>query len=91
MKFRKKPVVVDAIRVCEAIHAASQNWDKLPAWIVEHYEKGNILFFTNKLEIKTLEGMMTAWPDDWIIRGVAGELYPCKSDIFEKTYEMVTD
>lgn len=39
------------------------------------------------IDIKTLEGTMHASPGDWIIRGVKGELYPCKPDIFEATYE----
>ena len=43
------------------------------------------------LDIPTLEGVMTASPGDWIIKGVAGEFYPCKSDIFEATYERVVD
>ena len=41
--------------------------------------------------IKTLEGNMKAENNDWIIKGVNGEFYPCKPDIFEKTYELVTE
>lgn len=49
-------------------------------------------FQTNEeMKIQTLEGEMTAKPGDWIIRGVNGELYPCKPDVFEKTYEPVDD
>lgn len=44
-----------------------------------------------KITISTLEGDVTAHDGDWIIRGVAGELYPCKNDIFEATYEEVDD
>jgi thioredoxin-like negative regulator of GroEL len=44
-----------------------------------------------KISIETLEGTMTASPGDWIITGVNGERYPCKQDIFEKTYELVED
>lgn len=44
-----------------------------------------------KITISTLEGDMTAHGGDWIIRGVAGELYPCKNDIFEATYEEIRD
>ena len=46
---------------------------------------------TEKVIIDTLEGAMTANPGDWIITGVNGEQYPCKPDIFEKTYEPVKD
>lgn len=42
-----------------------------------------------EIQIETLEGIMTASPGDWIITGVNGEQYPCKPDIFEKTYEPV--
>ena len=59
------------------------------------YKKRPIMiraFKTKKiLKIKTLEGEMTANVGDWIIKGVAGELYPCKPDIFEKTYEFMTE
>jgi hypothetical protein len=52
--------------------------------IIEAYQ-------TNKeMKIETLEGTMTANPGDWIITGVNGEQYPCKPDIFEKTYEAVS-
>ena len=80
MKYRKKPVVIDAIQYdgknCMAVLAwagASQ--------ITEDFLGG--------LEIPTLEGTMKASVGDWIIRGVRGELYPCKPDIFAATYEAV--
>lgn len=44
-----------------------------------------------EMKINTLEGVMTAVEGDWIIQGVNGEIYPCKPDIFEKTYEKVED
>jgi hypothetical protein len=59
VKYRKKPVVIDAVRII------------------------------GKMEIDTLEGTMTGNPGDWLITGVNGELYPCKDDIFQKTYELV--
>lgn len=43
------------------------------------------------LDVKTLEGMVTAIPNDWIIKGIKGEFYPCKPDIFEATYEPVAE
>lgn len=87
MKFRKKPVIIDAVQ-----------WTgQAPCFevvIVPFVEAtpGNHRLLTprgDKLEIQTLEGAMTASPGDWIIRGVAGELYPCKPDIFDATYEPV--
>ena len=81
-KYRKKPVVIEAIQ-----------WGGKKDW----WEAGNFIPF-NKYEIegeclliKTLEGTMRANKGDYIIRGVNGEYYPCKPDIFEKTYEMVKE
>lgn len=85
--FRKKPVVVEAIPVAEALQAASRSWFDLPSWLIEAYEHGNVIFGQDRVEIATLEGRMTAGMGDWIIQGVQGELYPCKPDIFEATYE----
>lgn len=86
MKFRKKPVVV------EAIHWDGYKVEDMPEWLSAALdanigEPGSICRVGKAIEIYTLEGMMTAAPGDWIIRGVNGELYPCKPDIFEKTYE----
>lgn len=74
MKYRKKPVVI------EAIQFDGTNHDD----IVEFCGG-----FTRDAIISTLEGDMTAQPGDWIIKGVQGEYYPCKPDIFAATYEAV--
>jgi hypothetical protein len=79
MKFRKKPVVVEAMQW----DATVPTGERLREWSdhrVRHHG-GSICF------IETLEGTMEARPGDWIIRGVKGEFYPCKPDIFEATYE----
>lgn len=91
IRFRKRPVVIEAIRVSQAIIAAGHSWNELPEWLIAAYDSGDVLFMVDTLEIMTLEGRMTANRDDWIIRGVQGELYPCKPDIFEATYEAVTE
>ncbi len=80
MKYRKKPVVVDAFQW--------QPGMALPQWAVngkckEWNPEGTVI----KLSVKTLEGRMAANPGDWIICGVKGECYPCKPDIFEMTYD----
>ena len=90
MKFRKKPVVIEAFKVVDACYHAENKWDDLPSWIKNAYQDGIILFLSDGVKIKTLEGMMKGNDDDWIIQGVNGELYPCKPDIFEKTYERVS-
>ena len=81
MKFRKKPVVI------EAIQWTGRNRQELFDFV------GSCSAFTvsisNSFCIQTLEGTMIANINDWIIKGVKGEFYPCKPDIFEQTYEKV--
>jgi len=82
MRFRKKPVVVEAWQ-WDGYSAAPNrpHWLQGPNVTADHNEE--------TLLISTLEGRMTASRGDWIIRGVKGELYPCKPDVFEATYEPV--
>jgi hypothetical protein len=79
-KFRKKPVVIDAFE-----YRAGEQRSELARDVIDgrvrYAEDGTML-------ISTLEGVMTAQPGDWIIRGVKDELYPCKPDIFAATYEL---
>jgi len=85
MKYRKKPVVI------EAEHFTEENKNRAFSFITcEHYPDRGV---GNKpiITIQTLEGKMTAELGDWIIKGVKGEFYPCKPDIFEATYEKVED
>ena len=81
-KYRKKPIVI------EAVQWTGDNWDE-----IYHFTKGCLAYeypaSDSKLSIGTLEGRITASKNDWIIKGVASEFYPCKSDIFEATYEEV--
>jgi hypothetical protein len=87
MKYRKKPVVVEAF---QWIGGPDQTED--PVWACEAIKSGKI-WFSNPgtkdvcMEIETLEGVMCARQGDFIIQGVKGEIYPCKSDIFSATYE----
>lgn len=82
-KFRKKPVVIEAIRWTGDLAGAGEVFDFAQ-------ETGGVVGFQGaNLQIFTLEGPMLASPGDWIIRGVKGELYPCKPDIFAATYEEV--
>ena len=99
MRYRKKPVVIEAVRVTAADYNG-HTWDgspfaeqPAPTWLLEAVKNGAIMPVTPgstdyaEWEIRTLEGTMRAGPGDWIIKGVKGELYPCKPDIFEATYE----
>ena len=81
MKFRKRPVVIDAIQF-EGGKESSEEIKKFcfPSRATWHYSH-------DTLSIETLEGWSTASKGDWIIRGVKGEYYPCKPDVFEITYE----
>lgn len=84
MKYRKKPVVIEAIQWT----GSDESWNEIKIFSDNpHYRQIDLL--TGKLRIKTLEGEMTADKDDWIIKGIKGEFYPCKPDIFEATYEKV--
>lgn len=90
-KYRKKPIVIEARQVRQLIWDAGNNWAALPDWVKAAYEKGAVIFLPNEIHIGTLEGMMTADINDWLIQGVKGEIYPCKPDIFKATYEYVPD
>lgn len=118
-KYRKKSVVIDAVRwrgynsnlgvtaeapdqpvdvTVENMHGIK--WEPLPDWLPNPLREckwgrnarmpalaGEILRDGDFLCIGTLEGEMQAMPGDWVIRGVNGEIYPCKPDIFAKTYD----
>jgi len=100
MKFRKKPVVIEAWQFTfDAAQRPEPSWVR-NALNKPWHELGSLAFWPegdphvegewNKrphIAIKTLEGTINATPGDWIIRGVKGELYPCKPDIFDATYE----
>lgn len=89
-KFRKKPVIIEAIQWTGSnlkdvidftgLHSSANKW----TW--DEYEQ---VVKIEGLKIFTLEGKMNADINDWIIKGVKGEYYPCKPDIFEGTYEVV--
>lgn len=94
MKYRKKPVEVEAWQW----EGNSLIFADEPDWILDAFENGDIDEYIDYydpsdsyLEIETLEGAHTARPGDYIIKGVKGELYSCKPDIFEMTYEVVRE
>ena len=78
-KFRKKPVVIEAEKF-ESFYSLSKEF-QLQLWSGTGTDK--------RYYIPTLEGNMFIEPGDWIIKGIKGEFYPCKPDIFEATYEAV--
>lgn len=86
MKYRKKPVVVEAFQYDGDFKNSKGQW-YIPQWATDAHMNGILYFNGHVLKVKTLEGDMTASVGDYIIQGVNGEIYPCKPDIFEKTYE----
>jgi len=89
MKFRKKPVVIDAVQIHKRMDITAPDWwaDAVQTNKVTLHGMGKMTRDEPWVEIKTLEGSMRGDHGDWIIRGVKGELYPCKPDIFAVTYE----
>ena len=92
MKFRKKPVVIEAVQLsC----TRGKHGNQIIEWgLIEELFKPHVTAIGNNVNgafecicfnIRTLEGVVHASPGDWIIRGVKGELYPCKPDIFAMT------
>ena len=78
MKFKKKPVIIDAIQYRTIRHEVDA-FCPILIWKIEDH---------NEIPyIPTLEGVMRVNNGDWIIKGIKGEFYPCKPDIFEVTYE----
>lgn len=90
MKYRKKPVVIEAMQVLDDIRVHHE----ICEWAAASTPEGKVIpvvmsRFDSHLLIHTLEGTMTADLGDFIIKGVQGEFYPCKPDIFAATYEAV--
>tara|TARA_R100001480_G_C4729860_1_gene180867 strand:- start:844 stop:1122 length:279 start_codon:yes stop_codon:yes gene_type:complete len=89
-KFRKKPVEIEAFQFYV---------DSIPDWFMDKVSSNDITLINCDhkrysiddayCEIKTLEGVMRGDGGDYIIKGVEGEIYPCKPDIFKKTYDVV--
>lgn len=86
MKYRKKPIVIEAFQFTDPFTCTDP---MIPLWFVDAVDIGKVRSAPTCVLIKTLEGEMMASIGDWIIRGVKGEIYPCKPDIFEATYEPV--
>ena len=97
MKFKKKPIIIEAFQVTNESLADKSKW---PNWLKSAWEKSHLEdgAFYNKcimcgdacvslLCVNTLEGEHIVSLSDWIIKGVLGEIYPCKNEVFELTYD----
>lgn len=86
MKFRKKPVVIEAFQY-DGDMVDRKGVPYAPDWAIVALRECVMYYKEGELYIKTLEGDHHVSEGDYIIQGIHGELYPCKPDIFEKTYE----
>lgn len=85
-KYQKLPVII------EAWQNASNTLEPIPIWLLNAVNKGEVRQLADgSIMVNTLEGIMIGEVGDYIIQGVNGELYPCKADIFEKTYRKVEE
>ncbi|MEX2430784.1 MAG: hypothetical protein WD645_02560 [Dehalococcoidia bacterium] len=83
MRYRKKPVVVEAMRYHHDDASLSALFEFIPESFVQVSQ--------NSIQVKTLEGWMDASPGDYIIKGLKGEYYPCKPDAFDETYDLAEE
>ena len=83
-KYRKKPVVIEAMQFT----ADPNDYLAMANFVGTDADDGRE---TKVYQIHTLEGTMVASPGDWIIKGIKGEFYPCRADIFEATYDLAND
>lgn len=101
MKARKKPVVINYVPISFLLSKVVPEtllttrpmiaWEELPMWVHQAYVADRIGLRKNGIIIKTKEGLMTGGLEDMLLQGVEGELYPCKSNIFAETYDLVTE
>ena len=90
MKYRKKPIIIEAFQYDGDLMNEHGEY-YVPQWAINAFKEGTLFYNPYELYIKTLEGDMLCGVGDYIIQGVNGELYPCKEDIFNKTYERVVE
>lgn len=102
MKYRKKPVVIEAVQIAGVGMGEAKIFGPMPDWLeracgVPASEPGSVWVEPAKegraacLMVSTMEGSMRAEPGSWIIRGVEGEIYPCADSVFQATYELVSE
>jgi len=89
MKYRKKPLIIDAIQFKGTTESRKEIQIHLGTNFTAYQTTPEDVCFN--IIIKTLEGSLHLQKDDWVIRGVKGESYPCKPDIFEKIYDKVEE
>ena len=86
MRFRKKPVEVEAVQINDILNSSLVEW---PEWVREAYATDVMRLGVGEVSIKTLEGIMTGQSRDMLVKGIKGELYCVREDIWVETYEYV--
>ena len=89
MKFRKKPIVIEAMQLTRNFAEKVIMWIQENGGEIPEFNLGEFNEAPQYIEIKTLEGMMIAHENDYIVKGIQNEFYPVKEEIFIKTYERV--
>ena len=97
-RFKKKPIVIEAFQMTPESRVSNRHWPEWlnRAWNFDRGEPGSVFpteegIGNGTVSIGTLEGEMRVDMGDWIIKGVQGELYPCKPEIFAATYDSMTE
>ena len=92
-KFRKKPVVVEAVQYTGSVSSTIFIYGLVNKIDIETEDQANKIIAgcerNGGININTLEGIMLVSKGDWVIKGIKGEFYPCKQDIFDATYEQI--
>ena len=91
MKYRKKPVIIEAFEVDLLLTNIVEKVPTIPEWFLRAKETGDAIINNDSVSLKMLEGWMIAGRGNYIIQGVKGEIYSCRGDIFVQTYEPVKD
>lgn len=91
MKYRKKPIVIESMQLKRKVFDVIEKWINENNGIIHARNNGEFPEDSCYIEIDTLEGRIMANEFDYIIKGIKGEFYPCKPDIFEASYEKVEE
>jgi hypothetical protein len=91
MKYKSKPKIIEAMELTRARADVVVGWIKNNHCKIQSFNLGEFIEDSCYIEIETFEGVMTANEGDYIIKGIVNEFYPCKPDVFHKSYELITD
>lgn len=85
-RYVKRPATIDAEHVDVLIMLSRDNWQMLPIWFKEAYNKGGVVITSEGIHVKTNHGVVFADKEDYIIKNELGEVYPCNAETFENNY-----